>query len=40
MVSVVVDNLAAGVPRDEILRSYASPKGRDIDAALAHAADG
>jgi uncharacterized protein (DUF433 family) len=39
MVSVVVDNIAAGVPRDEILRSYPALKGADIDAALAYAAE-
>ena len=39
MVSVVIDNVAAGVPRDEILRSYPSLNLADIDAALAYAAE-
>jgi uncharacterized protein (DUF433 family) len=39
MVSVVVDNIAAGVPRDEILRSYPALADGDIDAALAYAAE-
>jgi uncharacterized protein (DUF433 family) len=37
MVSVIVDNVAAGVPREEILRNY--PADLDIDAALAYAAE-
>lgn len=39
MVSVVIDKVAAGVPRDEILRSYPALNLADIDAALAYAAD-
>jgi len=39
MVSVVIDNIAAGVPRDEILRSYPALTETDIDAALAYAAE-
>jgi uncharacterized protein (DUF433 family) len=39
MVSTVIDNVAAGVPRDEILRSYPALKEADIDAALAYAAE-
>lgn len=39
MVSVVIDNIAAGVPRDEILRDYPALTQPDIDAALAYAAD-
>ena len=39
MVSVLVDNVAAGVPRDEILRSYPVLADADIDAALAYAAE-
>ena len=39
MVSAVIDNIAAGVPRDEILRSYPALTGADIDAALAYAAE-
>jgi uncharacterized protein (DUF433 family) len=39
MVSVVLDNLAAGLTADEILTSYPS-LGRDsIQAAIAYAAD-
>jgi uncharacterized protein (DUF433 family) len=39
MVAVVLDNLAAGVQTDEILRSYPSLKAEDVQAALAYAAD-
>jgi uncharacterized protein (DUF433 family) len=39
MVSVILDNAAAGVPRDEILASYPSLQPADIDAALAYAAE-
>ena len=39
MVSVVVDNVAAGVSRQEILKSYPSLTESDIEAALAHAAE-
>ncbi len=39
MVSVVLDNLAEGVARDEILGSYPSLKPADLDAALAYAAE-
>ena len=38
MVSVVLDNLAAGVELDELLRSYPSLTPEDIRAALAYAA--
>jgi len=38
-VAVVIDNLAAGVPREEILRSYPALRASDIDAALAYAAE-
>jgi uncharacterized protein (DUF433 family) len=38
-VSAVVDNVAAGVSREEILRSYPTLKEADIDAALAYAAE-
>ena len=38
-VSVILDNLAAGVPADEILTSYPSLDRSDIQAALAYAAD-
>lgn len=39
MVSVVLDNLAARVTRDEILRSYPSLKNEDIDGCIAYAAE-
>jgi len=39
MVSVILDNVAAGVPREEILASYPAVKPEDIDAALAYAAE-
>lgn len=38
-VSVVLDNLAAGVCRDEILLSYPSITAEDIDACIAYAAE-
>jgi uncharacterized protein (DUF433 family) len=39
MASVIIDNVAAGVPRSEILASYPSMCSEDIDAALAYAAE-
>ena len=39
LVSVMVDNIAAGVDRSEILTSYPALKPADIDAALAYAAE-
>jgi uncharacterized protein (DUF433 family) len=39
MVSVIIDNLAAGVSRDEIRSSYPALTPPDIDAALAYAAE-
>jgi uncharacterized protein (DUF433 family) len=39
MASVVLDNIAAGVDRSEILASYPSLESADIDAALAYAAE-
>ncbi len=39
MVSVVLDNLATGVSRDEILSSYPSLVAEDIDNAIAYAAE-
>ncbi|MBX3418449.1 MAG: DUF433 domain-containing protein [Pirellulaceae bacterium] len=39
MVSVVLDNLAAGTSREEILSSYPSLSREDIDAAIAYAAE-
>lgn len=38
MVSVILDNLAAGVDREEILKSYPSLTSEDIQAAIAYAA--
>jgi uncharacterized protein (DUF433 family) len=38
-VTVVLDNLAEGSSRDEILRSYPSLRPEHIDAALAYAAE-
>ena len=38
-ISVILDNLAAGVSADEILESYPSLKREDIMAALAYAAE-
>lgn len=37
--SAVVDNVAAGVSREEILKSYPALQGADIEAALAYAAE-
>lgn len=39
MVSVILDNVAAGIPRSEILASYPAVRPQDIDAALAYAAE-
>jgi uncharacterized protein (DUF433 family) len=39
MVSVILDNLAAGVSQSEILRSYPALSEPDIQAALAYAAE-
>lgn len=39
MVSVILDNIAAGVSRAELLRSYPSIQNEDIDAALQYAAE-
>lgn len=39
MVSVILDNLAAGLSREEILASYPSLASEDIEAALAYAAE-
>jgi uncharacterized protein (DUF433 family) len=38
-VTVILDNLAEGSSRDEILRSYPSLQPEHIDAALAYAAE-
>jgi len=39
MVSIILDNLAAGVRDEQILRSYSSLTAEDIDAALGYAAE-
>lgn len=39
MVSVVIDNIAAGISRDEIQSSYPALTSADIDAALAYVAE-
>jgi len=39
MVSVILDNLAAGVGEAEILKSYPALSREDINAALAYAAE-
>jgi uncharacterized protein (DUF433 family) len=38
-VSAILDNLAEGVPHEEILASYPSIREPDIQAALAYAAE-
>jgi len=38
-VSVVLDNLAAGLSHEELLRSYPTLKPEDIQAAIAYAAE-
>jgi uncharacterized protein (DUF433 family) len=39
LVSAIVDNVAAGVPQEEILSSYPALTKPDIEAALAYAAE-
>ncbi|MBL7162873.1 MAG: DUF433 domain-containing protein [Anaerolineales bacterium] len=39
MVSVILDNLAAGVSQEDILESYPPLGGDDIQAAMAYAAE-
>lgn len=39
MVSVILDNLAAGLTEPELLKSYPSLKIEDIKAAIAYAAE-
>jgi len=39
MVSVVLDNLAAGLELDELLASYPPLTREDVQAAIAYAAD-
>ena len=36
---MILDNLAAGVPHEELLQSYSSLQELDIQAALTYAAD-
>lgn len=38
-VSVILDNLAVGIAKDEILKSYPTLSALDLDAALSFAAD-
>jgi uncharacterized protein (DUF433 family) len=38
-VSLIIDNLAAGAPEEEILSAYPSLKKDDIRAAMAYAAE-
>jgi uncharacterized protein (DUF433 family) len=37
MISVILDYVRAGEPRDEVLRQYPTIKPEDIDAAVAFA---
>jgi uncharacterized protein (DUF433 family) len=39
MVSVVLDNVAAGVPTEELLKSYPTLSADDVQAALEYAAE-
>ena len=39
MVSVVLDNLAAGVETDELLKSYPTLTAEDVHASLEYAAE-
>jgi uncharacterized protein (DUF433 family) len=39
MVSIILDNLAAGISSDEILKSYPSLKTEDIKAAIGYGAE-
>lgn len=38
-VSLIIDNLASGVPESEILSAYPALEGDDIRAAMAYAAE-
>jgi uncharacterized protein (DUF433 family) len=38
-VTIILDSLAEGATRDEILRSYPSLRAEHIDAAIAYAAE-
>ena len=39
LVSVILDNLAAGAAREEVMQSYPSLRDEDVLAAIAYAAD-
>ncbi len=39
MVSVILDNLAAGIGAEEILKSYPTLTSEDVQAAIAYAAE-
>jgi len=39
MVSLILDNLAAGIPQQQILSSYPPLAAEDIETALAYAAE-
>ena len=39
MVSIILDNLAAGISNEEILQSYPSLNQLDIQAAISYAAE-
>ena len=39
MISIILDNLAAGISEEEILKSYPSLSHEDIRAAIAYAAE-
>lgn len=39
MVSVILDNLAEGLTKEEILKSYPSLNAEDIKAAISYAAE-
>jgi uncharacterized protein (DUF433 family) len=39
MVAVILDNIAAGLPKAEILAGYPALSSEDVDAALAYAAE-
>ena len=39
MVSIILDNLTAGLSREEILKSYPTLQPEDIDATLAYASE-
>ena len=39
MASVILDNLAAGITHEEILKSYPSITAEDIPAVIAYAAE-